>query len=195
MDVKRLGILGGTFNPPHIAHLIAAELAVETFALDRLLFIPANIPPHKVHHEIASTKDRFAMVSLATEGNPHFEVSDIEISRNGKSYTIDTIHSLREVFQPEHIFLFIGLDNLAIFDTWHRSEEIFEQSEVIVMARPSHEIDTIDSKLRDRVKFMPIPLMEISSTNIRERVRNGESIRYLVPESVRSYILEHNLYR
>jgi nicotinate-nucleotide adenylyltransferase len=195
MSVKRLGMLGGTFNPPHLAHLIAAELAVEAFALDRLLFIPANVPPHKVDHEIASAQDRLAMVSLATEGNSRFETSDIEISRNGKSYTIDTIHALHEVFQPEHIFLFIGLDNLAIFDTWHRSEEIFKQCEIIVMARPSHEIDTIDSKLRDRVKFMPIPLMEISSTNIRERVRDGKSIRYLVPESICSYIAEHNLYR
>ena len=195
MDIKRLGILGGTFNPPHIAHLIAGELAVENYSLDRLLFIPANIPPHKAEHTIASPQHRLAMVSLATEGNPKFEASNIEIAREGNSYTIDTVHALQQTFHPEKLFLFIGLDNLAIFDTWRNSEEILEQCEVVVMARPSHDLDAIDSALRKRVKFMSIPLLEISSTDIRARVRDGKSIRYSVPDSVCSYIAEHRLYR
>jgi nicotinate-nucleotide adenylyltransferase len=194
VSVERLGILGGTFDPPHIAHLIAGELAVEQFALDQLLFIPANIPPHKIGHEIASSDDRYAMAELATQGNPRFAVSDIEIIRQGNSYMIDTIHELRKAFEPTALYLFIGLDNLAIFESWHKWEEIFEQCEVVVMARPSHQLDRITPKLRDRVKFRAIPLMEISSTDIRERIHNGKSVRYMVPESVRSYIVEHKLY-
>ena len=193
--MERIGIFGGTFDPPHVAHQIAGELAVENFALDRLLFVPANVPPHKAHHTMASPHDRFAMTELAIQGNPHFAASDIEIVRQGTSYTIDTLHALKETFQSAKLYLFIGMDNLAIFDAWHRWQEIFGQCQVVVMARPSHQLEQIDPKLRDQVKFMPIPLLEISSTGIRDRLRAGKSIRYMVPESVRSYIVEHGLYQ
>jgi nicotinate-nucleotide adenylyltransferase len=193
--VKNLGILGGTFDPPHLAHLIAGERAVEAFELDTLFFIPANIPPHKAQERISSGEHRFAMTQLATQGNDKFEVSRIELNRPGISYTIDTLHEIKQKFSPEKIFLFIGLDQLAIFNTWHESEEIFKAAKVVVMTRPLQKLDEIDPFLVSGVKILSLPLLEISSTDIRARVREGKSVRYLVPEGVREYIAKHKLYR
>jgi nicotinate-nucleotide adenylyltransferase len=192
--VKNLGILGGTFDPPHLAHLIAGERAVEAFALDKLFFIPANIPPHKSGANISSTEARFAMTKLATEDNERFEVSRIELDRPGPSYTIDTLREIQKQFSPAKIFLFIGLDQFAVFNTWHETEQIFEMADVVVMARPTQSFYEIDPTLMKRVKVLSIPLLDISSTGIRERVREGKSIRYLVSEGVGEYIAEHGLY-
>jgi nicotinate-nucleotide adenylyltransferase len=192
--VKRLGIFGGTFNPPHLAHLIAAERAVEEYSLDKLLFIPANIPPHKVGHEIAPADDRLAMIRLAAQDNAHFEISDIELKREGKSYTIDTLRELKGIYSPDSLYLFIGMDMFAIFDSWYKAEEILSLATVVVMLRPTHDIKAIDSKMRDSVQIMSLPLLEISSTDIRERVSQEKSIQYLVPECVRAYIEERGLY-
>jgi nicotinate-nucleotide adenylyltransferase len=192
--VKNLGILGGTFDPPHLAHLIAGEMTVEAFALDKLFFIPANIPPHKAGENISSAEHRFSMLGIATRGNNKFEVSGIELERSGSSYTVDTLREIQRQFSPEKIFLFIGLDQFAVFNTWHKSEEIFEIADVVAMMRPSQKIDQIDSTLLKRVKVLSIPLLDISSTDIRARVRAGKSIRYLVPDGIREYIEEHRLY-
>ncbi len=192
--MDRLGILGGTFDPPHLAHLIAGERAVEAFQLDSLLLVPANIPPHKTGEKISSAAHRLTMTQIAIQGNDRFESSRIELERPGTSYTIDTLREIKQQFSPGKTFLFIGLDQLAIFDTWYKSEEIFEIADVVVMARPSHSFDEIDPILMNRVKILSIPLLDISSTDIRERVRAGKSIRYLVPDGVRKYIMEHRLY-
>ncbi len=193
--MKNLGILGGTFDPPHLAHLIAGEMAVEAFALDKLFFIPANIPPHKTGENISSAEQRFSMLEIATRGNNKFETSSIELKRAGPSYTIDTLRQIQQQFSPEKIFLFLGLDQLAVFNNWHKSEEIFETAHVVAMMRPTHSFDEIDPSLRKRVKLLSIPLLDVSSTDIRARVRDGKSIRYLVPDGVRVYIAEHRLYR
>ena len=190
----RLGILGGTFDPPHLAHLIAGERAVGDFALDKLLFVPANIPPHKSEQPLSASSDRIAMSRLAVEGNPKFDVSEIEVSRPGLSYSIDTVRQIKSQWNPTKIFLFIGSDQFAAFDTWHEPEEIFRETEVVVMARPL-ENPRAKSPYDSRVKFMDLPLLQISSTDIRERVRAGKSIRYLIPEAVREYIEEYGLYR
>jgi len=192
--VERLGVFGGTFNPPHLAHLIAAERAVEEYSLDKLLFIPANIPPHKVGHEIAPADDRLAMIRLATQGNSHFDVSDIELKREGKSYTVDTLRKLKAIHNPETLFLFIGMDMYAIFDSWYKAEDILSLATVVVMLRPTHDIERVDSKIRDRVMIMKLPLLEISSTDIRERVAQRKSVQYLVPDGIRMYIEERGLY-
>jgi nicotinate-nucleotide adenylyltransferase len=192
--MKRIGILGGTFDPPHLAHLIAGEIAVEAFALDKIFFIPANIPPHKTNEPITNGKHRLAMIELATQGNEKFNVSRIELDRPAPSYTIDTLREIQQQFAPEKILLFIGLDQMAMFHQWHKWEQILESAEMVVMIRPWQKFDEIDASLIDRVKILPMPLLDISSTDIRARVRAGKSIRYLVPDGVREYIAEHRLY-
>ncbi len=193
--MKRLGILGGTFDPPHLAHLIAGEIAVETYHLDTLLFVPAFIPPHKAEQAISDARHRLAMTRLAIDGNPRFEVSTIEIDRQGKSYTIDTILSLREQLHPEGIYLFIGRDQLDVFGSWHRADDILKIAKVVVLERPSASKSVISTALEGSIESLPIPLLEISSTEIRRRIHDGQSVRYQVPEAVRSYIEEHKLYR
>ena len=193
--MKNLGILGGTFDPPHLAHLIAGERAVEAFALEKLFFVPANIPPHKTSEHITEAKHRLAMTEIATQANDKFKVSRIELDRPAPSYTIDTLREIQQQWAPEKIVLFIGLDQLAVFSKWHEPEKIFEMADVVVMARPTHTFDEIDPTLVKRVaKILSIPLMNISSTDIRARIRAGKSIRYLVPDGVREYIAEHSLY-
>ena len=192
--MKRIGIFGGTFDPPHLAHLIAAEMAVEAFALDKLFFIPANIPPHKTKEQVTDGMHRLAMTEIAAQGNDKFEVSRVEIDRPGPSYTVDTLREIQKQRSPEKIFLFIGLDQMAVFHTWHKWEQILESAEMVVMIRPWQKFDEIDSSLIDRVKILLMPLLDISSTDIRARVRAGKSIRYLVPDEVREYIAEHKLY-
>ncbi len=172
--MKNVGMLGGTFDPPHLAHLIAGERAVEAFALDTLLFIPTNTPPHKHGNAISSAEDRFAMTTLAIQGNRTFEASHIELDRPGPSYTIDTLRELQEQFSPDKIFLFIGLDQLAVFNSWHRNEDIFAAAEVVAMMRPGYPLETIDASLLSRVSMLSIPLLDISSNVIRARVRAGK---------------------
>ncbi len=191
----RIGIFGGMFNPPHIAHLIAGERAAEEFELDRLLFIVGNQPPLKPVADLASGTHRLAMTTLATEGNPVFEASGIELERDGKSYTVDTLRELKRDFPDAELYLFIGMDNLASFKSWHDYEEIFKLTKVVAMSRPTHEVGAVDPYILKQVQVMPIPLLEISSTEVRERVRNGMTIQYLVPEAVRRYINESGLYR
>ena len=193
--MKRLGIFGGTFDPPHLAHLIAGERAVETYALDTLLFIPANVPPHKAEKEISSVEHRLAMTRLAIRGNGKFQTSEIELHREPPSYTIDTIREIKQNDNLSSLFLFIGLDQLAGFDSWREPEAIFEESKVVVLARPSIDRNALPARWRERAEFLAIPLLDISSTDIRERVRTGKSIRYLVPDDVRKYIEEYHLYR
>ena len=189
----RLGILGGTFDPPHLAHLIAGEWAVEEFQLDKLLFIPTNVPPHKSEQILSSPSDRLAMTRLAIQGNSRFDISEAELSRPGVSYTIDTIRLLQADLHPTAIFLFIGSDQFATFEKWHKPEEILREVEVVVMARPLDKTPSA-SPFESLMKFMTIRLLQISSTDIRARVRAGKSIRYLVSEAVRAYIVEHGLY-
>jgi len=191
---KRIGIFGGSFNPPHLAHLIAAERAVEELRLDTLLFIPAFIPPHKQHLVLASPEDRLEMLRRAIEGNPCFEISDIELKRQGTSYTIDTLHTIKERYDPEEMVLLIGADNLLIFHTWHRTEEIKQLAKIAVMARPTFDLSSASPDALENVSIVRIPLLEVSSTDIRARVQQGKSIRYLVPDSVLEYMEEHKLY-
>jgi nicotinate-nucleotide adenylyltransferase len=192
--MTRLGILGGTFDPPHIAHLIAGECAVSQFELVKLLFIPANTPPNKLAHAITPAADRLAMLQLAISGNPIFDISEIELKRSGPSYTIDTIRELKTQFANSELFLFIGLDQFRNLESWHRPEEILREARVVVMARPAKELDKVDSPFQNLVTFMPMPSLDISSSEIRNRVRSGKSIRYLVPDSVAEYIKGHGLY-
>jgi nicotinate-nucleotide adenylyltransferase len=192
---QRIGMFGGTFNPPHVAHLIGAELAVEQLQLDTLLFVPANIPPHKTDHDIAEAEHRVAMTRLAIAGNPRFAVSEVEIDRSGKSFTIDTIGQLKRQYKPEEFYLLIGLDMLAILESWKDSAAILNEAILSVMLRPGNTLTAIPDELRKQVQVVEMPQLDISSTIIRQRIARNLPIDYFVPEAVGAYIEAHHLYR
>jgi nicotinate-nucleotide adenylyltransferase len=185
----RLGIFGGTFDPPHLGHLIVAQDVVEILRLDRFLFVPAGEPPHKTDRRVSPAPLRLEMVRALVAGNGAFEVSELEVARNGPSFTVDTLAHYREVHPDAEIFFILGADQAASFDTWHRPEEIPSLATLAVMDRGGSEVSG------DR--FMPVSVtrVDISATEIRERVRTGRSIRYLVPKNVTEIIERNRLYR
>jgi nicotinate-nucleotide adenylyltransferase len=190
----RLGILGGTFDPIHLGHLIVAEIARRLLRLDEVVFVPARVPPHK--GSVATSPDRrFRMADLATTDNPGFRVSDVEIRREGPSYTIDTLRALRAEGPAgtEH-FLLMGADSARDLASWKDHEVLLEESTVAVLGRPGVTESDLPPGLEDRVTFLDTPLVEISSTEIRRLVRRGESIRYLVTDPVESFIRSEGLY-
>jgi len=189
------GLIGGTFDPIHVAHLFMAEEALEQCALDRVLFVPAPRPPHKDVSDLSPFADRLAMVRLAVTDNPRLDVTDIEARREGASYTIETVRAIRaELGEGEPVSLIIGGDSLVQFRTWKDPERLLSEVELVVARRPGSHDETVDAAIRDNARFLDMPLLGISSTNIRDRAREGRSIRYLVPETVRSYISEKSLY-
>ena len=189
----KIGILGGTFDPPHVAHLIAAELAVGEFALDKMLWMPATQSPLKSRPDISSVEDRLAMTRLAIQGNPKFEVSRIELDRGGASFAIETLRSLRKQFADAEMYLLIGRDQFEQFASWRKPEEILRLAKVIVMNRPGDAANA-STQFDTSVTYLTMPLLEISATEIRRRVRADESIRYQVPDAVIDYIQQHKLY-
>lgn len=198
--MMRLGIYGGTFAPIHNAHVRAAEAFLQTYALDKLMVIPAGIPPHKRISAEDDPQQRLTMCRLAFEGEPKIEVSDMELKRKGKSYTVDTLRSLTAADRP--LFLLCGTDMILTFDQWYCFEEIFRLC-TVVFARREREDDhaAIESRLQiyrekfhARVEELALPAWEISSTEVRRRVCAGEDISALVPENVAKYIKEHRLY-
>jgi nicotinate-nucleotide adenylyltransferase len=192
----KIGIFGGTFNPPHYGHLIVAEFIREEVGLDKIIFIPCSIPPHKQNDEylsqIASPEHRFEMVKLAITGNKFFEVSDIEINRGGVSYTIDTVNYFVSNFPEEKFYLLIGADQFAEFHTWRKPDEIVQKVNLIVFNRPGFVIPK--TEFSRFATFITIPNIEISASTIRKRIRHGKSIKYLVPPAVEEYILANKLY-
>lgn len=194
-DSQRIGIFGGTFDPIHVAHLIIAERVRDALCLDAVLFIPCAIPPHKTEQKRADAKDRYYMIELAISGNPFFQVSDIELRREGISYTIDTLREIKEKnpIERENFFLIIGADNLKELCTWRQPLDIVKLCRLAVVRRPHSEI-IIPDFAKDTV-VVECPLLEISSTQLRQMVRNGQSIRYLVTSQVEQYIISRNLYK
>lgn len=187
----KIGILGGTFNPIHIGHLILGEEALWKLKLDKVTFVPAYLPPHKEQEGIIDAEHRFKMVSLAIEGNPKFEVSRIEIDAKEKSYSVDTIKRFKQQYGAEaEIFFIAGSDSLKELFSWKEVNEIFALSKFIVAKRPGYPIE----ELPQHVQAVVITEIEISSSDIRKRLKEGRSIRYLVPESVREYIKKNKLY-
>ncbi len=194
--MTRYGIFGGTFNPVHNAHLIAAESVREQMHLDKILFVPSGVPPLKAPEEILDIKHRLEMVKIAIEDNPFFEVSSIEITAKGKTFTVDTLLSLRKKYGNEVVtfYLIIGMDNLAVLHTWKDPGKLFLLSEVVVINRPGYLISDVNNEFSRQVLFVPVPDVNISSSDIRLRVQENKSIKYLVPAGVEKYIYENNLY-
>jgi len=186
----KLGLLGGSFNPIHHGHLIIATRAAEALGLDRVLFIPAAVSPLKTRQELASARDRLAMVRAALRGHPLFSASDLELRRGGTSYTVDTLRSLGKA-PDRSLFLILGADAARLLPRWRNTEEVRSRSTVVVVARPGHRRAP---KMPKQV-MVEAPLLDISSSEIRARVRRGLSVRYLVPDAVDRYIRRKGLYR
>lgn len=193
--MKKFGILGGTFNPPHIAHSIVADSVREQLELDKIIFIPSGNPPLK---ESISAEHRLAMALLAFANDSNFEVSDIEIQNTKvKSYSVNTLQKLRELYKKDEsvLYFIIGVDNLTELPKWKDPHRLFELAEVIVINRPGHNVDVTTTPFADKVKFVNVPFLEISSSMIRNHVSNGISIKYFVCDEVEDYIYKNNLYR
>lgn len=190
---ERLGVFGGTFDPPHIGHLVAALYSFEAISLDRLLFVISNIPWQKVgSRRISPAADRLAMVEAAIAGHPRFETSAIEIERGGESYTADTLAALAERCPDSDLFLILGADAAAGIPTWRRADHLAELATVIVLDRPGAP----DVRLPGfRVERVTMPQLELSSTDLRARVAAGASVEWLVPDAVRAVIEQRGLYR
>lgn len=180
----RLGMLGGTYDPPHVGHLIVAQDVLEELALDRLLIIPAGDPPHRA--ALLPTEVRLELVSQAFGGNPGFEVSRIEVDRTGPSFTVDTLRWIRRTMSPEELFCVIGVDQLRVIDTWSRYEEIPEIARLAVMARDGEAPPAADVPVR--FENVAVTRVDVSGSEIRDRLREGRSIRYLVPERIRDRV-------
>ena len=195
----RIGVLGGTFDPVHYGHLRLAEETMEAFDLQRILFMPSGNPPHKDGAVVTDAGDRLEMLKLATDGHPRFDVSRIELDRQGPSYTVDTLVRLREEYGTRaEIYFILGADAVLELHTWKEPERVLALCRLVAAARPGFDLERLRSVpvpgLSDRLSFVPGPRMDLSSTQIRERVRERRSIRFLTPEAVRVFILKRGLY-
>ncbi len=199
---EKIGISGGTFNPIHYGHLIVAEMVRDEFGLEKILFVPSGMPPHKNLRDVAGAEHRFNMVQQAVKNNPYFFESRVEVERGGYTYTIDTLKNLRQTYGKDaKLYYIIGADVLSDLLTWRNYQEVFGICEFIAVLRPGNGIEVFNRQmeyLRDTfgavIHFIDTPLIEISSTEIRNRIRQGKSIKYLVPEAVEDYIKENRLY-
>jgi nicotinate-nucleotide adenylyltransferase len=191
----KIGIFGGTFNPPHVGHLIAIESVRDQERLNTILFVPSATPPNKQEGAIAPAAERLRMTQLAIESNPSFQVSDIEIQRTGISFTIDTVNALQALHPDASISLVIGSDNFLEFHTWKSPKEILAKVGLIVMSRPGFDMRQAHSEYGRLAKVVNVPPIGVSGTDIRRRVKLGRSIRYLVPIAVEDFIHHSNLYR
>lgn len=190
--------MGGTFNPVHQGHLVAAEVIRDEFKLNEVVFVPSGKPPHKDNNEIVSPRNRWMMTVLAVATNGYFSTSSIEIEREGESYTYDTILRLKEIYGEETKCYFItGADAVAQISTWHKAQNLPSLTKFIAASRPGYKLDMekIDSRFRKYTYLVEVPALAISSTEIRKRIKKGKTIKYLVPEVVEKYIYKNNLYR
>ena len=203
---KKIGIMGGTFNPIHHGHLVTAQEALAQFSLDQVIFIPTGDPPHKIEDFLADAEDRYLMTVIAISSNDNFLVSRAEIDRKGKSYTIDTVKELRNVHGMDaELFFITGADAILEILTWKNTEEIVTLAKFIAATRPGYDLSKIEDlkstlfnskkEADEGISIMEIPALAISSTDIRKRIKQERPINFLVPEGVNNYIIKHELYR
>ncbi|HXL90138.1 MAG TPA: nicotinate-nucleotide adenylyltransferase [Streptosporangiaceae bacterium] len=192
--MRRIGVMGGTFDPVHHGHLVAASEVAYNFDLDEVVFVPTGQPYQKERRVVSPAEDRYLMTVIATASNPRFSVSRVDIDRPGPTYTIDTLKDLRAKAEPaDELFFITGADALAEILTWHDAEELFSLAHFVGCTRPGHQLS--DSGLPDgKVSLVEIPALSISSTECRARVEAGEPVWYLVPDGVVQYIAKRGLY-
>jgi nicotinate-nucleotide adenylyltransferase len=195
------GILGGTFDPIHYGHLFLAEQSRETFGLSKVIFVPASLPPHKIGEVSLSIEERLKMVEMATETHPQFQVSKVELTRDGPSYSIDTIRALKSENPGQDCFFILGFDSLLSLNTWKDYQQILEEAQIIAAMRPGFSQFASDrdwpdflKQYRHRIGILKAPLIDISATWLRNELKSGRSIRYLVPDRVFEYINRMHLY-
>ena len=198
----KIGLIGGTFNPIHHGHLILSEYVRENFQLDKVIFIPTGLPPHKSATVVEKPEIRLEMTKLAIERNQFFSVSDIETYREGISYTIDTITELKNLYPNDQLYFLIGADSLFELPTWKYYDKLISKTNIIVVNRPGGANNLIGAKIKEyedqfggSIIEVKSPLIDISSSDIRNRVKDGKSIKYLVPNNVEEFILQKNLYK
>lgn len=199
--MKKIGVFGGSFNPIHIGHLFIAEAARQEFGLDKILFIPTGIPPHKNIDMLAPGFMRLEMVKHAISGIPYFEADPLEVNNSNVSYSVDTISTLKSAYYGSQLFLLIGEDTLYDLKSWKDPQKLLRMCDLIVYRRKSRKLDMAETEarlLKETFKtdtyFVSGPLMFFSSTDIRERIEQGLTIKYLVPDSVEQYIISNSLY-
>lgn len=199
--MKKYGIFGGSFDPIHYGHLMICEYIKEEMGLDKVIFIPTGNPPHKDLG--VSAEDRYEMVRIAISPNPDFEISDIETTRVNLSYTVDTIRELKKIYKEEKLYFLIGLDSLFQLKTWKKIGDLSQEIEFVVALRPGYidkeeinnEIDFLRENFGTKINLIKTPLYEISSTDLRDRIHEGKSLRYLIPKKVLDYIEESGFYK
>jgi len=199
----RIGIMGGTFNPIHHGHLVMAEEVRNKFCLDKVIFVPTGNPPHKNIENLVSAQDRYLMTVLATMTNLCFEVSSLEIERRGVSYTIDTIREFKKVYgKNTKIYFITGADAILSIFTWKDVDGLLASCEFIAATRPGYclselqgKIEAINPAYLEHVNLVEVPGIAVSSTDVRERIKEGKPIKYLLPETVESYIIKNRLYQ
>lgn len=200
--MKKIGIMGGTFNPIHNAHLALAGCAYEQFDLDSVWFMPSKNPPHKITQHLESKEHRSDMVKLAIEDNDYFEFSDFELSRPGLTFTVDTLSVLTKQYPDTCFYFILGEDSLFNIETWKRTDVLLEISNIIVAKRGLHEDDDIIDQIKfleckyetNSIKLLESPISNLSSQHIRENIKAGRSIKYYVPQKVEEYIYKNKLY-
>ncbi len=195
----RVGILGGAFNPPHIGHLVCAQEALVQLELERVLFVPVGEAPHRELEADPGPEARLEMVELAIAGDPRFATSRIEIDRDGPSYTVDTLRELGAAAPDDELFLILGGDQAAALPEWHEPEQVLELAQVAVAERTNWSRNAVGIKVgrlkgAERIRYLDMPIMQVSSTSLRRRLGAGQPIRYLVPDEVAGHIASNDLY-
>jgi nicotinate-nucleotide adenylyltransferase len=201
MASRRVGVVGGTFDPIHIGHLLIAEEARVRLELEEVVFVPAAMPPHKLDKDITPVEHRLAMVELAIASNPHFTISRVDIDRFGPCYTVDTIAILKDEWGPQvDVYFIMGQDSLMEIVTWHKPQRLIRLCRIVALSRPGYrasikELDALLPGAASRIYVLDSPELAIASTDIQRRVCQGLPIKYQVPQAVEEYIYAHGLYR
>jgi len=194
MSARRIGVMGGTFDPVHHGHLVAASEVQSQFGLDEVIFVPTGQPWQKSDREVTKAEDRYLMTVIATASNPAFSVSRADIDRGGQTYTVDTLRDLQAEHPGDELFFITGADALEQILTWHKADELFDLAHFVGVTRPGYRLNSTHLP-SGKVSLVEVTAMSISSTGCRERVENGEPVWYLVPDGVVRYIAKKDLYR